>query len=282
MTISNLGFEDVGAATGSAALWTVIDETTAELMALFGADPATQTETEAFDREWSSNEDYTFAFIGVPTDLVPPVFDSVVSEGEALEDFNEGWSGNEFYAFAMPSLEAADFGAEDIEAFQSGWSTNESYSFTMGSTTAALFDSAPEAVEDFNEGWNSNESYEFTMSSATAALFGGPTVLDSEDTFDTTRFDRLITADASTNTLTSAGAHLYANGNIVYFRNENGALPDGLASAFPYYVIGATGTTFQVSATLAGAAIDFTTAGIGTHYVRANPIIFWRDEITSV
>ena len=281
MPISNLGFEDAGT-VGSALSWTVIDETTAELLALFGANPATQTETEAFEREWSSNEDYVFAFVGVPTDLVPPVFDSVVSDGEALEDFTEGWSSNEFYAFTMPSLEAADFGAQDIEAFESGWSSNESYSFTMGSTTTALFDTTFEAAEDFEEEWSSNESYSFTMGSTTTALFNGPSLLDSEETFDSSRFDRLITADATTNTLTSAGAHLFVNGDVVYFRNENGALPGGLASAFPYYVIGATGTTFQVSGVVAGAAVDLTSAGIGTHYVRANPVVFWRDEITSV
>lgn len=44
-----------------------------------------------------------------------------------------------------------------------------------------------------------------------------------------------------------------------------GTLPAGLSTGTTYYVISATANTFQLSATQAGAAIDITDAGTGTH-----------------
>jgi len=85
-----------------------------------------------------------------------------------------------------------------------------------------------------------------------------------------------VTADAGTDTLTSAG-HGLNNGEVVYFSTD-GTLPGGLSlyieevDAFVfervglvYYVINATTNTFQVSLTSGGSAVDITSAGSGTH-----------------
>ncbi len=53
---------------------------------------------------------------------------------------------------------------------------------------------------------------------------------------------------------------------LVYFRS-GGSLPSPLFPNVLYYVINSTGTTFQLSTTLGGVAIDITTAGSGDLYI---------------
>lgn len=74
-----------------------------------------------------------------------------------------------------------------------------------------------------------------------------------------------VTATAADNLLTKA-AHGFAAGTRVRFTTAD-TLPAGLALATTYYVINPTLNTFQVSATLAGAAVDITDAGTGVHSV---------------
>lgn len=76
---------------------------------------------------------------------------------------------------------------------------------------------------------------------------------------------RVCTADPATEIITSAG-HGFANGNTVIFCNSDGTAPGGLTEYTEYYVISSTTNTFQVSATLNGAAINLTTAGTGTTF----------------
>lgn len=61
-------------------------------------------------------------------------------------------------------------------------------------------------------------------------------------------------------TVTSAPS----NGDVVTF-TTTGALPTGLTAGTDYYVINRTSTTFQVSATVGGAAIDTSGSQSGTH-----------------
>lgn len=71
-----------------------------------------------------------------------------------------------------------------------------------------------------------------------------------------------FTADAGTNTLTNlAGAHGLENNEIVTVAGTT--LPGGLAANTTYWVVNKAASTFQLSATRAGAAIDLTTAGSG-------------------
>lgn len=67
-----------------------------------------------------------------------------------------------------------------------------------------------------------------------------------------------VTAAAATDvfTYTAANAHPLINGDRVAF---TGTLPTGITAAGSYFVINATATAFQVSATAGGAALNFTT-----------------------
>lgn len=72
----------------------------------------------------------------------------------------------------------------------------------------------------------------------------------------------IVTADASTNTLTSATAHGLSNGARVRVKaHAQGALAGGLDSTIEYFVVGAASTTLQLSLTSGGAAVDITDAG---------------------
>lgn len=61
--------------------------------------------------------------------------------------------------------------------------------------------------------------------------------------------------DVSANTVTCYG-HAYSNGQTIAFYGDTP--PGGLSEGTIYYVVSATTDTFQVSATLGGAAIDIT------------------------
>ncbi|MBX3321192.1 MAG: hypothetical protein KF890_15025, partial [Nitrospira sp.] len=78
----------------------------------------------------------------------------------------------------------------------------------------------------------------------------------------------LVTAtfDNATEIWTSA-THGLVNGDIVQLTNAGGALPSGFAAATVYYVIEATTTTFKLSLTYGGSAVNGTTNGTGTHTV---------------
>ncbi len=67
-------------------------------------------------------------------------------------------------------------------------------------------------------------------------------------------------------------AHGYVNGDPIKF-TTSGTLPTGLTAGTKYYVVNKATDTFQVSATLAGSAINTSVSQTGTHYVeRANTL----------
>ena len=74
----------------------------------------------------------------------------------------------------------------------------------------------------------------------------------------------VITAvDISAETLTS-NSHAFTNGDRVRVASIGGANPGGLTAGQTFFVVGATANTFQLSATLGGAAVDITDTGSGT------------------
>lgn len=77
-----------------------------------------------------------------------------------------------------------------------------------------------------------------------------------------------LTADGTADTLTGEG-HALADDDRVILSNTGGTLPAGLSAPGNYYAVGVYGDTFQVSATEGGAAVDFTGAGTGTHFLGA-------------
>lgn len=72
------------------------------------------------------------------------------------------------------------------------------------------------------------------------------------------------TASAAANTL----AGNLPNGITVTLPQfKGGSLPGGLVAGQRYYVVGSTGSTFQLAATLGGPAIDLTSDGVNVSYV---------------
>jgi hypothetical protein len=283
-TFDNLGFETAGATPGTALHWSLdaIDTVVVEFVAAWGATPI---DLEGFEQEWN-NDGYKFAF--VDGDIVAPLFDTDVSEGEGKEDFEEGWSGNEHYLFAASSEEQASFDTgltpEPVEDFEEGWSSNESYDFTLPSTTAASFDVAiaSQAFEDFEDGWRgtgAGNDYLTTLSSSTAASFDAGGTPEAFEDFEETYQDLQVTVAPATDLFTAGSNHGLSAGNKVTFRLIGaGALPAGINAAFVYYVIasGLTTTQFKVSVASGGSAVDVTDAGVGTFYVRGDATAFWR------
>jgi hypothetical protein len=68
-----------------------------------------------------------------------------------------------------------------------------------------------------------------------------------------------MTHTVSTSVLTAAANHGLANGDVVWLTGAG--IPTGLLAGRMYYVIGATATTFQLAATLGGAALTVSTSG---------------------
>lgn len=76
-----------------------------------------------------------------------------------------------------------------------------------------------------------------------------------------------FSVSVSANTLTVEKDPMggYANDDVIYLSSTI-TLPTPLSSNQAYYVVNASGNTFQVSLTQGGAAIDITDSGSGVHY----------------
>ena len=62
-------------------------------------------------------------------------------------------------------------------------------------------------------------------------------------------------------------ANTFSNGDIVTYDNGGGTDIGGLVNGTDYYIISASATEFQLSATSGGAAIDITAVGVGAAHV---------------
>lgn len=80
---------------------------------------------------------------------------------------------------------------------------------------------------------------------------------------------KTFTAANATDILTS-NAHGLSNGQKVRVSSA-GTLPAGLSVGTDYFVIAAAANTLQLSATLGGAAVNFTTDGTGVHSLQPVP-----------
>lgn len=74
-----------------------------------------------------------------------------------------------------------------------------------------------------------------------------------------------FTVDTSTDVITSA-SHGLSDGAIVHVASTT-TLPTGLSANTVYYVISSTSSTFKLSLTSGGSAIDISSTGSGTHSV---------------
>lgn len=291
MAFDNLGFEDEHATdTGLPDIWTVALTSSGMSTAAFGSSTPDRLPFEAFESEWSSNEDFLFDFTEPvdPLEREQAVYDTAGTY-EGVEDFEELWNSNESFLFSRGSVEAASYDTtapEELEDFEEEWSSNEDFMFDWADVVAgpgvdaADFDSStPETVEDFEEEWSSNESFHFdrTTVSLNAASYDGETVED----FEEVNVPFVAIADSSTDTLTKL-SHGLSDGETVTLSNVGGELPGGLNEGYEYFVVNKTANTFQLSATSGGSAINLTTVGVGTHTVTPDPTVFWVLQMTSV
>lgn len=74
-----------------------------------------------------------------------------------------------------------------------------------------------------------------------------------------------FTVDTSTDILTTQ-VRSFSDGDTVYVTTSD-TLPSPLDWITTYYVVSSTGTSFKLSLTFGGAAINITTAGTGVHYI---------------
>ena len=84
-----------------------------------------------------------------------------------------------------------------------------------------------------------------------------------------TGLSQVVTPDSTLDTLTFT-AHGFTNNTIVYVTTTD-TMPSGLLTTTPYYIVGATANTFQLSLTSGGLAVNFTTNGTGVINVSQVP-----------
>lgn len=120
---------------------------------------------------------------------------------------------------------------------------------------------------------STNATETVTAWSATTVYAAGDRVLDNT----THRIHESISGERVTATMTIASpcvvtraAHGKANGTPVAF-TTTGALPTGITAGTVYYVVSAAADTFQVAATVGGAAINTSGSQSGVHSATFNP-----------
>lgn len=165
----NLSFETIGGSPGAADAWSFFAYASYFEIAPYGTStPPAPWET--FEREWDSNQNYKFAFIGPPTDLTQANYQTVHPTPKPVENFEEKWNTNESYLYGLSAIVAPfDTGTpQNFEDFEQEWDTNESYVYNFSGTAGVYSPGAGD--EDFEGGWHSNESYVYTFA-GTAALY---------------------------------------------------------------------------------------------------------------
>lgn len=230
-------------------------------------------DADTFEEGWSANESYAVA-LAVGTNGVRAIWNDGTVNPSNFDGFEGGW-GNTPYLLTIATAVQATFDTDTDadEDFENAWSANESYQLTIGSPVAATFDASPEAFEDFEEGWSSNESYSLVLTGPTTITFCADLAFGIE-TFERSIDDADYVVDAPTDVFTPT-TQPYSNTDSVVLINVGGAFPGGIIHTLPHYVRDATGTTFKLSQTSGGAAIDVTDAGTGTQIVRADPRHWW-------
>lgn len=158
-TFTNLSF-DIAGPPGLAVGWTLRLQSSAEEIA--GYAPAPERPQEDFERGWSNNESFLFAF--QPAGLEPALFGAALL---SIEGFEQGWSQNESFLTELASIEAATYspGAKSVEDFEAQWAGNESFITAFAPANLALGPS-----DGFESGWHSNELFLFAFGNADLAL----------------------------------------------------------------------------------------------------------------
>ena len=93
---------------------------------------------------------------------------------------------------------------------------------------------------------------------------------------------RFVSAvSASSETLTVDGHGLQLNDEVTFRAESGGTLPSPLVAGTTYYAIPVTDSTFQISTTSGGAAVNITTTGSNTLLIVQLPWDEWIESATS-
>jgi hypothetical protein len=293
MAFQNVGFEDESAAAlGMPDIWTATIVSAGMRAAGYddgAAAAAGNTPAEAFEGGFFSNEDFLFAYAQPqdPLELNQAQYDTGTPEG--VEDFEEEWNNFPFLlAWGSGAAASYDVGVpQDFEDFEEEWFSNESFWVDWAAIVAgpgedtADYDGGVEPHEDFEEQWDFNHLFYFTMPATAPAQYDAGGVGQFFEDFEETLTPFTVTATVAGSILTKTG-HTLSNGETVTLTNTLGELPNGLNEGYTYFVVGAAANTFQLAATLGGAAIAFTTTGVGIHTVTGDPTIYWVDVMTTI
>lgn len=192
MTFTNVSFE-TGDATptppaggGTAATgWTVAYVSTGSAHANFGDSTVTEA-AERFERNWSTNQSFLFAFTDGVT-LSVATFNPAGPYASTFEGFEALWSSNESAHSDLTRQEQLNFSSTLLEAegFELEWSSNENYKFAF--LDADLTPAG--SPETFETHWRSNESTitSFAPANIVRMAFNGTSPFGFED-FDQTEF----------------------------------------------------------------------------------------------
>jgi hypothetical protein len=112
-----------------------------------------------------------------------------------------------------------------------------------------------------------------TPISSTISANGTAAIYTIETAFGNTSGNTYIfSVDSGTDVFTTTTANSIVNGQILQFSTA-GTLPSPLLANIDYFAINVSGSTFKVSATFGGSAINITTTGSGTLNVRSLVVI---------
>lgn len=262
MALENLSFETIDTTggpehPGHADAWTltVVAAITIAGYALGGSN---EQAWETFEEGWVDG--YVFELgastaAGYAADffVTPP----------AYEDFLAGWA----LAFLtdLGATAAAEYGTgfDVFDEFLDGWTTPFENTLAIGTTAAP--------VDEFLTGW---VTYVTTLGATSSASYGATGGSVAYEAFESVLAPVTFVPAPGSATL-AAPAHPLTNGKRVQVRST-GRLPDGLGAGNYYFVVGATGGTFELSATSGGTGITPSCAGAGTHSVIPDGATEWE------
>lgn len=262
MALENLSFETIDSTGGPehpglAEAWT-LTIVAAITIAGYTLGGTNERAWEAFDEGWVDG--YTFEL--APTTSATYSADIFVTP-PAYEDFLAGWA--EVFLMELGATAAAEYGAsfDTFDDFLDGWTT------PFEDTLAVALTAAP--VEEFLTGW---VTYQTTLGSMTSASYGATGGAVAYEAFESVLAPVTFVPAPGSATL-AAPAHPLTNGKRVQVRST-GRLPDGFGAGNYYFVVGATGGTFELSATSGGTGISPSSTGTGTHSVITDGVSEWE------
>ncbi|NUO50666.1 MAG: hypothetical protein HOV80_17575 [Polyangiaceae bacterium] len=225
-----------------------------------------QSEAETFSVGWGADT----LLVSIPSSTAA-LYDNATVTPAAFEAFEQGWGNDAYLRNIATAVEATyDTIPENAEDFEEGWN-NDAYLTTITSSATASYDTVPENFEDFAEGWD-NDAYMTTISSSTAAVYDETEAFeDFEEVFP----DIDVTLDSATDVFTRNAHGLSVNTRVYLGIRNGGSFPFGQDPHALYYLVNVTANTFQLSLTLGGAAVNFTTTG-ALLFLRGDPAVYWN------